>query len=236
MKDLTDSQLVARALEGAPEAYRELVRRFQRPVLSLIQRMLGDPFEAEDLAQEVFIKAFRHLERFDRRRKLSSWLFKIAHNTTIDRLRRNRPEIVPLEASTGDGEETWEVLPAPEEQAPDRLVERSETAAAVDAALERLRPQYREVLVLRFQHGLAYQEIADVLGLAMGTVKIHLHRARKQLAAELVRSGFEAPARFADSRAADSRAADSRSADARTGDSRSGESTERSETRNDRGS
>ena len=199
MTDLTDSQLVARALDGAPEAYRELVRRYQRPVLSLIRRLLGDPFEAEDLAQEVFIKAFRHLERFDPRRKLSSWLFKIAHNTTIDRLRRKQPDFVPLEASTGDGEETWEVLPAPEEEAPDRLVERSETAAGVAAALDRLRPQYREVLVLRFQHGLAYREIADVLGLAMGTVKIHLHRARKQLAAELARSGFDAPERFAGS-------------------------------------
>ncbi|MCP3997362.1 MAG: sigma-70 family RNA polymerase sigma factor, partial [bacterium] len=182
MTDLTDSQLVARALDGAPEAYRELVHRYQRPVLSLIHRMLGDPIEAEDLAQEVFIKAFRHLERFDPGRKLSSWLFKIAHNTTIDRLRRKQPEIVSLEAGSDGDEGTWEVLAVPEEQAPDRLAERSETAAGVAAALDRLRPQYREVLLLRFQHGLSYQEIADVLELAMGTVKIHLHRARKQLA------------------------------------------------------
>lgn len=107
---------------------------------------------------------------------------------------------MPLEASTEDGEETWEVLAAPEEHAPDRVAERSEVAAGIAAALERLRPQYRGVLLLRFQHGLSYQEIGEVLSLAMGTVKIHLHRARKQLAAELERAGFEPATRFAKKR------------------------------------
>src|SRR5436309_16056166 len=95
---LTDAELVARALEGHQEAFREIVVRFERPVYSLVARMLQDPATAEDLAQEVFIKAFRRLDTYDPQRKLSSWLFKIAHNTTIDHLRRHTPETVPLEA------------------------------------------------------------------------------------------------------------------------------------------
>src|SRR5690242_13795473 len=94
----TDAELVAEALGGAQEAFREIVVRFERPVYSLIVRMVQDPGTAEDLAQEVFIKAFRRLDTYDPVRKLSSWLFKIAHNTTIDHLRRHAPETVPLEA------------------------------------------------------------------------------------------------------------------------------------------
>lgn len=198
MTELTDKQLVAGALAGSADAYRELVRRYQRPILSLIQRMLGDPWEAEDVAQEVFVKAFRNLGRYEPDRKLSSWLFKIAHNTTIDHMRRQRPAAIPLEATSSDGEETWEVLQAPQDQAPDRRAQRTEVAAAIAASLGRLKPQYREVLLLRFQQGLAYREIADVLGLRIGTVKIHLHRARKLLAAELAAAGFDPPQRFAD--------------------------------------
>ncbi|MEE8525427.1 MAG: sigma-70 family RNA polymerase sigma factor [Thermoanaerobaculia bacterium] len=198
MTELTDKDLVAGALAGSADAYRELVQRYQRPIISLIQRMLGDPWEAEDVAQEVFVKAFGNLHRFEPERKLSSWLFKIAHNTTIDRMRRQRPATVPLKATSSDGGESWEVLQAPQEQAPDRRAQRAEVAEAITAGLGRLKPQYREVLLLRFQQGLAYREIAEVLGLRMGTVKIHLHRARKLLAAELAAAGFEPPQRFAD--------------------------------------
>ncbi len=180
-----DATLVVRTLDGSADAFRRLVERYQRPVLSLIARMVGDPALAEDLAQEVFVKAYRKLATFDHRRKLSSWLFKIAHNTTIDHLRRVRPETVPLEATAADGEESWEVLRADESGNPDRRAERSELMAGLEAALRRLNPDYREILLLRFREGLAYHEIAEVTGLAMGTVKVRLHRARKRLAAEM---------------------------------------------------
>src|SRR5689334_14164926 len=94
----TDAQLVASALAGSQEAFRDLVLRFERPVYSLIVRMVNDPGTAEDLAQEVFVKAYRSLRTYDASRKLSSWLFKIAHNTTIDHLRRHAPDTVSLEA------------------------------------------------------------------------------------------------------------------------------------------
>ena len=193
---ITDAELVARTLAGSPEAFRILVERFQRPVMSVIARMIGDKSVAEDLAQEVFIKAYRKLQTFDRQRKLSSWLFKIAHNTTIDYLRRGRLETVPLEARAADGEASWEVLPTAEEQGPERRAERAQLVSGLNAALGRLKPSYREILLLRFQQGLAYHEIAEVTGLAMGTVKVHLHRARKRLAAELEAGGHASPEKW----------------------------------------
>jgi RNA polymerase sigma-70 factor (ECF subfamily) len=211
MTPATDNQLAAQALAGSADAFRQLVERFERPVLSVIQRLVGDPALAEDLAQETFLKVYRHLGKFDGQRKLSSWLFKIAHNTTLDHLRRKHPEMVPLEASSDDGGESWEVLPAPEEQNPDRRAEQAETATGIAAALGRLKPHYREMLVLRFQQGLAYHEIAEVMDLKMGTVKIQLHRARKQLATELAGAGFAPPQRFAQDRSPKKRSSQKRS-------------------------
>lgn len=166
--------------------------------MSVIVRMVRDPTTAEDLAQETFVKAFRNLRRYDPRRKLASWLFKIAHNTTLDHLRKKSLPTVPLEPVDGSGEESWEVLPAPEAWAPDRRAEGAELLAGLDRALARLAPNYREILLLRFREGLAYREIADVMELPMGTVKIQLHRARKQLVRELEKAGLAAGAEPAD--------------------------------------
>ncbi len=186
---IDDAELVERALAGSDDAYREIVRLYERPVLSLIVRMVHDPVLAEDLAQETFVKAFRNLRRYDPRRRMASWLFKIAHNTTLDHLRRKALDTVPLEMSDGSGEESWEVLEAPASLLPDRRAESAELLAALEQAIARLRPNYREILLRRVRAGRAYQEIADVTGLPMGTVKIQLHRARKQLAGELERLG-----------------------------------------------
>ncbi|MEM7586899.1 MAG: sigma-70 family RNA polymerase sigma factor [Acidobacteriota bacterium] len=192
----SDDALVAGTLAGSVEAFRMLVERFQRPVLSLIARMVGNRELAEDLAQEVFVKAYRKLALFDRQRKLSSWLFKIAHNTAIDHLRRSQLDTVPLEAQSSEGEDSWDVLPANEAEGPERRAEHAELVRGLDAALGRMPPHYREILVLRFQQGLAYHEIADITGLAMGTVKVQLHRARKRLASELAEAGFAPPGRW----------------------------------------
>jgi len=186
-------------LAGSQEAYHDLVRRFERPVLSLILRMVQDPAQAEDLAQESFVKAFRNLHQYDPRRKLASWLFKIAHNTTIDHLRRRNPQTVALEENGthaedgGEPRKLTETLRASEDAAPDRVIERAQLVAGLEAAIAELRPRYREVLLLRFREELSYQEIAEVTGLPMGTVKIHLHRARKQLAEAMAKRGFALP-------------------------------------------
>jgi RNA polymerase sigma-70 factor (ECF subfamily) len=190
-----DAALVASALRGSQAGWRELVVRFERPVYTLILRMVRDPAVAEDLAQEVFVKAFRHLATYDPERKLASWLFKIAHNTTIDHLRRGVVETVPLAPLDGDrdgGGDLLAVLADASTEDPQAAVERRAMARALERAIAGLRGEYREAVVLRYVEGLSYQEICDVLGLPLGTVKTNLHRARKELALAMTALGWGA--------------------------------------------
>lgn len=185
-----DATLVAAALAGSQDAYVDLVERYQRPVFGLVLRLVRDRGLAEDLAQEAFLKAFRALGSFQRDRKLSSWLFKIAHNTAIDHLRRRELETVPLETPEREGPDLLDSLAGPELQSPETKLRRGDLAAALEAAVQRLRPEYRTVMELRFREGLAYEEIAEITGLPMGTVKTHIHRARKAMAACLEELGW----------------------------------------------
>ncbi len=175
-----DAEVVLHALHGHEPAAREIVRRYERPVYNLVRRMVRDPAAAEDLAQDTFLKIFRSLGTFDPRLRLSAWILKIAHNTALDHLRRSRIPYVPLETDDLGGG------PAPElvdrsAVPPDRAAARVEMAEAVERALEALRPEYRAALTLRYQEDLDYQEMADVLGIPLGTVKTFLHRGRRAL-------------------------------------------------------
>jgi RNA polymerase sigma-70 factor (ECF subfamily) len=189
--EASDADLAVAAREGSEGAFRELVERFQRPVFRLVGRMLRDPAAAEDVTQETFVKAYRNLASYDPGRKFSSWLFKIAHNATLDHLRRRELDTVPLE-SPGDeaGGGLRSVLADPTARGPEVGARRGELAAALEGAVAGLRPEYREVVLLRFAEGLAYEEIREVTGLPLGTVKTHLHRARKELMTALVARGF----------------------------------------------
>lgn len=192
IESLSDAEVVARALRGAEDAYHELVRRFERPVFSLVVRMVRDRTAAEDLTQEAFIKAFRNLASYDPQRKFSSWLFKIAHNATIDHLRRREVDTVPLEASPDDddGTDLARVLADPASRGPEVAAGRGELASALEEAVRGLRPEYREIVLLRYAEGLAYQEIADIAELPLGTVKTYIHRARKELTEALSARGW----------------------------------------------
>lgn len=197
----TDAELVASALKGSQDAYRELVTRFERPVYSLIVRMVQDPGTAEDLAQEAFVKAYRSLRSYDSSRKLSSWLFKIAHNTTIDHLRRNALETVPLEAPPDQEEGRGglaAVLADGSVENPAAAAERRDMARSLERAIARLRPEYREAVVLFYIEGVSYQEICEATGLPLGTVKTNLHRARKELAEEMTAMGWGGETRRAE--------------------------------------
>jgi RNA polymerase sigma-70 factor (ECF subfamily) len=189
----SDAELVASALRGSEAAFRELVVRFERPVYALILRMVRDQQTAEDLAQDVFVKAFRRLSSYDSRRKFASWLFKVAHNATIDHLRRSELDTVPLAAEHEEGGGLLAVLADDSAESPAAAAERRDMARALERAIAALRPEYREAVVLRYVEGLAYQEICDVLSLPIGTVKTNLHRARKELADAMRAAGW-APA------------------------------------------
>lgn len=195
---LRERVLAERALAGSAEAFRTLVELYHRPILSFVGRMVGgDPALADDLAQDVFLRAWRHLADYDPSRKFSSWLFKIAHNRTIDQLRRGKLRATLSLDGAGEDETPFEVAAPEEGTSPLRHAESAELARLVQQSIAELRPTYREILLLRFEQDLQYDEIAGVLGIALGTVKVQLHRARKALARELERRGVEAPASFA---------------------------------------
>jgi RNA polymerase sigma-70 factor, ECF subfamily len=186
-----DAQVVRLALAGGEQAARELVARYERPVFNLIVRMVQDPGTAEDLTQEAFAKVFRSLRTFDVRLRFAAWILKIAHNTTLDHLRRHRPQLVPLDEPLSGGYRTLaDELPDHAAPSPERVAVRRQLGAVLDAAIDRLRPEYRRVIVLRYQEDLDYAEIADVMGVPLGTVKTFLHRARQALADELRRAGW----------------------------------------------
>ena len=166
------------------------MRRYQRPIISLIARMTGDWALAEDLAQETFVKAFRSLAAFDTTRRLSSWLFRIAHNTAIDAMRRSRAPQGVIDSSLTaalDAVDEPATLPAPDP------IERRELGHALEAALAELRPDQRAAIVMRYESGLSFDEIGTVLGVPEVTARSHVHRARKELARLLTASGWAPP-------------------------------------------
>jgi len=191
----SDEELAVEAARGSEAAFRELVERFERPVYALVVRIVRRSELAEELAQEAFVKAWRALGRFDPERKFSSWLFKIAHNVALDQLRRRDLATESLDAPLGD-DELPRPLPA-DPRAEDPLARTTFRAAgrALEAAMSELRPEYREILTLRFAEELSYEEIAEVTGAPLGTVKVHLHRARQELAKRMREAGWD-PARL----------------------------------------
>jgi len=181
---------VTQALAGSQSAFEQIVRRYQRPIISLIARMTGDWALAEDLAQETFVKAFRSLAAFDTTRRLSSWLFRIAHNTAIDAMRRHRPAQAALDAGAlAFVDAASEPATAPQ---PDPI-ERRELGDALEAAMAELRPDQRAAIVMRYENGLSFDEIGTVLGVPEVTARSHVHRARKELARLLTASGWAPP-------------------------------------------
>ena len=186
----TDVELVRGALDGSESAFREIVLRYQRPVYGLIVRMVRDPARAEELAQDTFVKAFRALHTYDVQRKFSAWLLTIAHHVAIDELRKGSLVTQSLDEMTQDGSAPSGVDRY--EKAPRRPRSRSAPSwrRHFETAIGRLRPEYREVVTLRYERELDYDEIAEITGLPMGTVKSSLHRARKELAEHLESLGW----------------------------------------------
>jgi RNA polymerase sigma-70 factor, ECF subfamily len=155
-------------------------------VLSLLVRLTGDRALAEDLAQETFIKVVRSLAAFDVTRRLSAWILRIAHNTAIDALRRRTLRTVWIDAARADGRPHEPAAPS----APDP-VERSALHEALEIAMASLKPDQRVAIALRYEEGLSFEEISQVLGVPEATARSHVHRARKLLARHLSESGWQ---------------------------------------------
>lgn len=188
-KNLSDQEVIARAREGRETAYRELIDRYQRPVFSLVYRLVRDRELAEDLAQETFIKVLNALDRYNPRYKFSSWIFKIAHNTALDQLRKKELVTLSLDGSphaTDSEQAEATVLTAiSSDETPEEYASNRELGAALERAIAGLRPEYRSAILLWHVEGRPYEEIAEIMGVPLGTVKTYIHRARGELRQKL---------------------------------------------------
>jgi RNA polymerase sigma-70 factor (ECF subfamily) len=185
LENLPDADVVALAQRGREVAYRELLRRYERPVFSLVFRMVRDRTIAEDLAQETFIKVLNHIDRYRPEFKFSSWLFKIANNITIDHLRRRQLDTISIEGSpdavTGESMRATAVTVKSAGESPLEELESRELGASIEKAIAKLRPEYRACIILRHVEDYSYDEIAEIVKLPLGTVKTYIHRARQEL-------------------------------------------------------
>jgi RNA polymerase sigma-70 factor (ECF subfamily) len=182
---MSDQDVVLQARDGRQAAYRELVRRYERPIFSLIYRMVRNREQAEDLSQETFVKALNAIESYRPEYKFSSWIFKIANNVSIDHLRRRELDTLSLDGSPHAL--TPEAIQASALQLGDRQetaleeLEAKELGGEIERAIATLRPEYRSCILLRHVEGRPYEEIATMLDLPLGTVKTYIHRARSEL-------------------------------------------------------
>lgn len=185
LANLPDADVVVLAQQGRGEAFRELVNRYERPVFSIIYRIVRDREAAEDLSQDTFVKVLNHIDRYRPEFKLSSWLFKIANNVAIDSLRKRQLDTISLDgsphaATAADAEASSFEVAARQENALDEM-EAREIGSAIEKAIAQLRPEYRSCILLRHVEGRSYEEIASTLDLPLGTVKTYIHRARHEL-------------------------------------------------------
>ena len=185
LRSADDSAVVSAFLNGEERAFAELVERYQTRLLNFIYRTIGDRDRAEDLVQEVFIRVYRHLHRFDRSKKFSTWAYTIASNLAKNELRnRSRNPLVLFQAMRGPGDE--EERPIEFEDAttrPDDMYRKRHLRELVESTVSKLPAHHREVFVLREIEGKSYEEIAEITDCNLGTVKSRLNRARTAFAA-----------------------------------------------------
>ncbi len=186
-----DHALVDQVLAGDRDAFTALLQRHQRMIFNFMYRMIGERSDAEDLTQEVFLKAYEALPRFRGESAFGTWLYRIAHNHCVNVLKRKGREI-PATELANDASHGNPLTRSPDPAAPpDELLEQRELRAVVQAKLAELTPEHRAILVLRDIQGLSYDEIATTLDLEGGTVRSRIHRARMELK-EKIRSYLEA--------------------------------------------
>ena len=184
LKTQDDSAVVEAFLGGEERAFQEIVERYQTRLLNFIYRTIGDREKAEDLVQEVFIRVYRHLHRFDQTKKFSTWIYTIASNLAKNELRnRSRNPLVLFQTLLKNREADQRPLEWEDNTyRPDDLFRKRALKSQVDAAVDQLPEHHRTVFVLREMEGKTYEEISEVTGVNLGTVKSRLNRARNNFA------------------------------------------------------
>ncbi len=170
-----DSAFITKCLEGSPEAYGRLVDKYSARIINLGYAMLGDRHQAEDIAQDAFVRAFKGLPRFQRKSKFSSWLYQIALNLCKDYLKAKSRH-----AKSADDEQLAAMGGNPQEQAP-RVVLQTELSQKMREAVQKLPYLYREAFVLRHLQGMDYSDVAAITEVPADTVRVRAYRAREML-------------------------------------------------------
>jgi RNA polymerase sigma-70 factor (ECF subfamily) len=183
----TDEELVARSIGGDADSFNELILRWERPIYALAYRVIGREQDARDVCQETFLRAFRALKGFRGQAKFSSWLYRIALNLCRDWVRRERRTPV---VQAPEGVDLMDLAAArePSESIED-LVARKDLTRAVERAMALLPEEQRTAIILKEYHGLTFQEIADLLGCPLSTVKTRLYQGLIVLRRELAKDG-----------------------------------------------
>ncbi len=180
----TDEELVAAILDGEAALYTDLVERYRGRLINYLNRFLGNVQESEELSQEVFLKVYRALDRYNPRYRFSTWLFRVAQNAAIDLLRKRRLKLVPMQRVGVDGATHESEFPS-RERDPYRVLRNLERRDAIGTAIDGLKDEYRELIQLRHFAEMTYEEIAEFKGMPLGTVKNKLFRGRRMLKARL---------------------------------------------------
>lgn len=179
--DAIVNKRIKQVLNGNQDAYAEIVDLYQSRLYHVCYRMLGNKHEAEDITQEAFLRAYINLHTFDQKRKFSTWIFRIATNLCIDRIRKKKPDYhLDAQVPGTDGLDMYSQIAASEELPVEQL-EKMEMQERLQYEISRLPDKYRSVIVLKYMEELPLLEISEILDLPLGTVKTRIHRGREAL-------------------------------------------------------
>jgi RNA polymerase sigma-70 factor (ECF subfamily) len=183
--DALINKRIKEVLKGDQNAFAEIVELYQDKLYRICYRMLGNKHEAEDIAQEAFVRAFINIHTFDTNRKFSTWLYRIGTNLCIDRIRKKKPDYyLDAEVAGTEGLNMYSQI-ASKEELPEQEVLKMEMQDRVQYEISRLPDKYRAVIVLKYMEDLPLQEISDILEMPLGTVKTRIHRGREALRKQL---------------------------------------------------
>ena len=183
--DALVNKRIKQVLKGDQNAYADIVNLYQHKLYQICYRMLGNKQEAEDIAQEAFVRAYINLHSYDQKRKFSTWLYRIATNLCIDRIRKKKPDYyLDAEVAGTDGLDMYSQIAA-NERLPEDVVTDMELQERIQYEISRLPDKYRSVIVLKYIEELSLQEISEILDMPLGTVKTRIHRGREALRKQL---------------------------------------------------
>lgn len=188
LREVTDGELIVKALSGTEEGFEEIVRRYQRPITNYVYRMLGNYDASLDVTQEIFIKVYNSLDRYSSEYKFSTWLYRISHNAAIDYMRRRPAYEQSLETENENG--VYHLQFESKAPSPEKQREQGEWREEINAVIKQLPDCYKELIILRHTYDLSYDEIAEITDLPLGTVKNRLFRGRELMREIFLKRGF----------------------------------------------